>query len=334
MIRINSLKLITIKNTINNLVATTIIFFLTACGGGSSSGGGGLITTAPAAPAAPVVTLDNMVGLKTFAGHSAVFSTADNDTTLWQNKSNQTVATLAVNNNSDTVRLIINQQLTNNTILDLDVQFSQANYLYTVNGVNYLGGTLPNDNIMVLAYIANDAVLAGGVGSLEYVTGGLWLKAGDIQPKGQGGFIAAGFNTQSNEMPTTGSAVYNAMTDFLLFTSDTLYEGVAAGSFNVAFNTGVMTGDFPSAKLYDLSADAVTYMGTFGGPSFSGNITTGQSNFSGTAITNGANGLTGTFNGSFYGPNAEEIGGVYSMSNGYSAQSQVVNITGGFVGKK
>jgi hypothetical protein len=59
---------------------------------------------------------------------------------------------------------------------------------------------------------------------------------------------------------------------------------------------------------------------------------TGTSEFSGTVSTTPAGNLSGSATGRFYGPNAEEIGGVYSLtSNTMGDRSTMI---GGFGGKR
>jgi hypothetical protein len=171
---------------------------------------------------------------------------------------------------------------------------------------------------------ADGAVINPAAMGWNYQTFGIW---GNETPTT---FLAAagsaGSATPANAVPTIGSAIFTGLAmGFYVDTAGSVF-GTAAdmradvnfASRSIAFSTAnTMTGQ-----------SSVTAAAP--GLNLSGNLTyaAGSSQFTG-AVTTANSQLNGTSTGRFYGPNAEEIGGVYSVTG-----SGVSRMVGGFGGKR
>lgn len=126
-------------------------------------------------------------------------------------------------------------------------------------------------------------------------------------------------------MPTTGTATYAqtggvAGAAFAGSGSSTVEATVSGdASLTANFGTGAVTGTFTNTSAYS--------QGTFtpwNNVSVDANIAVGPNTFSGsTAVTSAPggtftlkNGAVGHINGGFYGPGANELGAVWTLSNG------------------
>ncbi len=127
---------------------------------------------------------------------------------------------------------------------------------------------------------------------------------------------------QTASMPVTGTASYSSKGGV---------QGYALKSNNVAVLTGdaSLTANFSTAKVSGTltnmnSVDTNRASAAWNDVSLSGNIASGSANFTGTTTTTSAPGTafavkagaTGTVNGNFYGPNAEDVGAVWTIGDG------------------
>ena len=158
----------------------------------------------------------------------------------------------------------------------------------------------------------------------SYQSFGVWANGNST---GQVSAGTAGTSTVGASIPTSGTATYT---------------GVAAGIFGnatlVYYVTSGMTAttDFAArtialATTNSAASTAVngTYVST-GGLNLTGTLSyaAGVNSFSGTVNSSGATVMTGTAGGQFYGPTAQEIGGVFAVKNGN------LGYIGGFGGKR
>jgi hypothetical protein len=147
--------------------------------------------------------------------------------------------------------------------------------------------------------------------NLSYVTYGAWQH---LSQPGSGvdfetSFVVGGIMTPAGDMPTTGSANYSAIIDGVA--TDSLGFSSVGGSASITadFASGGVTGSFSMSTKGVVSGtvsplDVVSATGTISSNTFSGTMT-GQS----TAYK-------GTWNGGFFGPKANEIGGSFRLVNG------------------
>ena len=143
---------------------------------------------------------------------------------------------------------------------------------------------------------------------------------------------AFGYDTPAAAMPTKGTASFSGYADAMVFKSvgsttlSTYLDGTAAVTVN--FASGQVTG----AITHMLQYDGIPY----GGPnnpigylpwndvSVNANIATGTNRFSGSTAATSAPGTafslsgsaTGHVDGAFYGPAAQNLGAVWSLSDG------------------
>lgn len=160
----------------------------------------------------------------------------------------------------------------------------------------------------------------------EYQTFGAWGSYADGPKPTNTNAVSLGSVTTVTGMPATGSA------NFAGYAAGFFYQG-AAGYFTTAnMNAGV---DFAARTIAfstnsTLVSGAATGAATVANPSLNmtgfGTYASGTSKFNGNVSTE--NGMIGTMSGQFYGPNANEIGGTYSVNG-----SQGTAI-GGFGGKR
>jgi len=176
--------------------------------------------------------------------------------------------------------------------------------------------------------IAGDQVTlyrVGGNVGLQYSDFGEWATGQQTVTAATGttlvssyGVYGVGVATPTAQMPTTGTALYTGSAIGVLG-----YKPATATSTVVTNITGVteLTANFASGALtggiYGVRASPAYYVndilltGTIKGNGFSGGATVG-----GYAGSIDLTGVTGTFGGGFYGPNAKEITGTFSLSGG------------------
>lgn len=137
-----------------------------------------------------------------------------------------------------------------------------------------------------------------------------------------GGSASGGYQTAA--MPTSGSASYSGGATGFVQQPGAINELNAArfygsASLTADFAGGTVTGGVTGINAYEL--DANTLLGTINNVSISATIA--GSGFSGTTAASGSagtafdiTGATGTVNGGFYGPNADEVAGVFNLTGG------------------
>jgi C-lobe and N-lobe beta barrels of Tf-binding protein B len=148
------------------------------------------------------------------------------------------------------------------------------------------------------------------------------------------GAFTTGYETPAAAMPTSGTASYSGTNNVsgifaTYYYLGAFYRGKLQGdaSFSVNFAKNALTGNFTNMLL----SGGVSGAGPtpWNNISVSASITPGTSHFSGTTIANpltggGPSAGAGQINGSFYGPHAEELGAVWSLTNGSTTTIGVV----------
>jgi hypothetical protein len=178
-----------------------------------------------------------------------------------------------------------------------------------------------------------DGGLANAAGALgwNFQTFGYWLDAPTLTTR-ELGVISAGNATPAGSLPATGTAAYSGISAGLYVDpTGAAFEHVASMSAladfgaprSIAFATArtelssLQTGLAASAPDLDLAGTLTILPGT---NRFSGTVTTAGSSLSGDAT------------GQFYGPAAEEIGGVFTLLPTGGAGVETMN--GGFGGRR
>ncbi len=160
----------------------------------------------------------------------------------------------------------------------------------------------------------------------NYQSFGTWME--DIDPF-QFGVVSAGAVTPASAVPSTGTANFIGQAGGIYIDGANRYGTDAQmsafadfGNRSIQFSTtGTMLA--PIGESAPSTLDPATL-------NLSGNLTyaPGTSQFSGAVATQGS-ALTGDASGRFYGPNAEEIGGVYGLTGSGGRR-----MLGGFGGKR
>lgn len=140
----------------------------------------------------------------------------------------------------------------------------------------------------------------------EHQSFGMWL-TGIGTGNGQFGVGSFGSETPNGALPTTTTASYNgASIGVVRFSDGQPYASASNISISTDFTTATISSSSTSISNLNtasiLAAPGLDFTGT--GPVSGSSFT---SLVSGTSIT-------GTANGTFYGPNAEEVGGTFSAS--------------------
>lgn len=190
---------------------------------------------------------------------------------------------------------------------------------------------IPSVNINV-SYTFDRGVGDSAFSGLSYVTLGLWQAAvaGNLTSITA---LAFGYETPANAMPTTGTANYSGVGTVHGVVIYPLGVGEQPAAFAVPltgdahlsanFATGAVTGGFTKITAegdYDYGASA------WNDVSVNASIAAGTNKFSGsTAVTSPGSGIgsvslkgsaTGHIDGAFYGPSAQNLGAIWSLSDG------------------
>lgn len=152
----------------------------------------------------------------------------------------------------------------------------------------------------------------------DYQTFGIWNTGGGTG-SGTYGAMSAGSMTAGSAIPTSGTATYSGITGgryvdgsgAYFFTGSSMSAAANFATRNIVFST---TGTQVTADLLNVSNNS--------GLNMSGTLTYSPATNQITGSVATGSGMTGSVNGRFYGPAAQEIGGTFSVSGagleGYS----------------
>jgi hypothetical protein len=143
---------------------------------------------------------------------------------------------------------------------------------------------------------------------LSYVDYGQWRRA-----TVSGGTTSVNdtyvvFGARTATTPIIGTASYSTVLDGTFVNKTGSYAVSGTGTFNANFGTGVIDYSSTASATPETSGTAFSF-GTMTG---AGTIAYRSAGFSGTGTTNGS-GYAMDVNGNFYGPAADEIGGVFRI---------------------
>jgi hypothetical protein len=192
-----------------------------------------------------------------------------------------------------------------------------------------------------------DALSIGSVNlitsSMNYAFYGLWETDTSVSIQGSfdavkhiGAFVA-GYQTPASAMPTSGTATYSGTNNVTgIVASYPYYGGIFVdglkgdASFSANFATGTLSGNFTNMTINVKPINAPLFSAPWNDVSVSASIAQGTSTFSGTTTVTStpphgfSAGTTGLIQGSFYGPNAQELGAAWSLSDGATTAIGVV----------
>ena len=168
---------------------------------------------------------------------------------------------------------------------------------------------------------------SGGTNLLDYAVLGAWnLNDTADQNFTNTGFFIFGYQTPPANMPASGSATYTG--------AGSVYGEVIAPSAGGGATAAVLTGDASltanfntgaiSGTLSNINANANGANSVWNTVSITGAINPGASTFNGTTATPAAStgayglgaGATGTVRGGFYGPTAQQVAAVWTLTDG------------------
>jgi hypothetical protein len=286
-----------------------LIATLGACGGGGGGGGVSAPTEVPLTSFSAVQPNQALV----MEGNAAAVSVTVSGTTATSADSGP-IGTATVTFAHDA-----NRQLSGVSVNTAEANFSidrSAGHEWTCRGRLCLG-----ESATALALVADPA--ANG---WSYQSFGIWATESSAT-SGKLGALSAGNPTSGSSLPLTGTFTFRGLAIGFHIDGGGSLQGTAAlmsadvnfGTRNILFSTSE-TRRGPSAETASIRDDSLNLSGTF-------TYQPGVNAFSGPVQAQ--NGLSGQGAGRFFGPGAEEIGGVYSLQG-----SGLRRMVGGFGGKR
>jgi len=159
----------------------------------------------------------------------------------------------------------------------------------------------------------------------QYQTYGAWGAWGNVGTGGNA--VSIGALTPSSGIPSSGSAVFSGGSNGYLISGGYSYITSANMTANVNFATQSVsfatTGTTAVGKIGGTVTDA-------SGSNLAGTMTYASGKNLMTGSVTSTSGMSGSIIANFYGPNANEIGGTYGLTNATAGNSLV----GGFGGKR
>lgn len=182
------------------------------------------------------------------------------------------------------------------------------------------GDSIDDTNILVVAAKQDLSAVGYAVNATypgvpwEYQTYGVWLEA-DSATSGTFGGISIGAPTAGSAIPTTGTATFDGLlSGWYIDSAGEPYATVGVVGVDANFETRQLGFSSTTDSAFNLNTQ--TYHPNPSNLDMTGTLTydPGINSFSGTVTAAGDTGLSGTSTGQFYGPNAEELGGVFNLS--------------------
>ncbi len=278
------------KRLASRAALASIVFALSAC---SSNGSDGVAVTPPPAPTPPPPPVSGYVRFQDQTGTTVVqtssikYSGTINSFQDFQASNFGAGSTITYNATDDSFVVT--------PAGGTAVTFTSANLIGTGSGgVEYLNGqnrlffNTPTVGTVALSYTRLASFQTTGTGgrtNIELLIGGVPTRSDDLPRTGSSGYTIA----------LSGTAVNNG--------AALAVSGNSSATFNANFATGVinLALRFGSASNAAIATANGTGALTSTGPGFAG------------TFTSGVNVTSGNFNGSFFGPQAREVGFNYSL---------------------
>ena len=148
----------------------------------------------------------------------------------------------------------------------------------------------------------------------DYQTMATWVRTDESEGKGRLGAISVGNHTANASIPITSSATFSGKAEGIYLDDAHNFHGVSADAALTAdFVNKTVSFATSNSKIYDLdykiadqSKSDLDLTGTF-------SYSSAGNNLKASSLTSTSGWTGGTASAKFYGPNAEEIGGVFSI---------------------
>jgi hypothetical protein len=193
---------------------------------------------------------------------------------------------------------------------EFDVDFEVDESEVSLYGISYFESSGGGTN--------NYLGVAGGLDDFDYQSFGAWASDTLGETKTTAGVFSIGMPTPESAIPTSGTAEYGGraigvycMSSCGLGRSYIMANFAASVDFGLGALTIATSESIRMPELHSESGDADSRLDIYGVL----NIHPGSSNFSGAVITGPHYDQAGVASGRFYGPNAEELGGVISFDD-------------------
>ena len=145
----------------------------------------------------------------------------------------------------------------------------------------------------------------------EYQTFGT-LITGRGTGSGYFGGFSLGSMTSGSSIPTSGSVTFSGSYGGAALSADGTRDYTTAGTLSVGMNFATRSGTITATNSFEYDQVAATGWAAASSRDFSGTLSySAATNSLAGSLTSGSN--SGTVNARFYGPNAEEIGGVFDI---------------------
>jgi hypothetical protein len=169
-------------------------------------------------------------------------------------------------------------------------------------------GVMAKDGATLISYEPTTAA-----DRLSYTKFGSWV-----------GMFATGFETPVADIPNSGTATYAGKTFGFLTVQDASYGVTGRATLAADFAKQSVTGTFDQMTAADLSASNAAAGQTWN--NFTATAAISGAGFTGTTATTSASAISpdpmkGDIAGSFFGPKAAEVGGVWTLQGGDSFAS-------------
>lgn len=286
----------------------------------SGCGGGGGMNSTPTPVPSPTPTpgqrntnLTNLQFSESFANRGASLSAA--------NVANGTASNITGSTGAMTIQYDASSRSYTVSSNGRSETFSPSD-IDPVNSSAILDNYKRGDNNLILF---KPGTSAGGL-NLTYASYGAWQQSDrntsslDIRQT----FFVYGVPTQASDLPRTGTATYTALVDGFWATSGGVYSLTGTGNLSANFSNNQLTASM------NLTGQAIPNLSSsnqvLGSVSSTATINPNDASFSGTLS---GSGYTGTLNGMFFGPQAAEAGGAFSIRNGAGSTANGV-----IIGKK
>lgn len=294
-------------------IPAVVSLFLVACGGGGGGGGPSYVTPTSWTDAIRPNVLVTVTGDSQQGTYS--WNSGTNKITSDTYGNVQTGATYTAAYDSNGYANYVRVQTASGT----DFTLTTSNSTFGVLRINTAINAIVSNDGTIIALSAEPSRFGW-----NYQSFGVWA-TGAGTGSGTAGAASVGWATPGSSVPTSGSATYSGYSGGRYVAADGSYFYTSS---TVSANTNFATRSIAFSTSSTQTTSDLINLTNNNGLNMSGTLTyaANSNQFTGSVTTTG--GLSGTVTGRFYGPAAQEIGGMFSVSG------SGVNLYGGAFGAK